>query len=102
MEIKYRLSGKVLHIYLYGELDECSAGVSKGVLDDLISDNLKADKIVFNMDGVSFMDSTGVGMLIGRYKKIKKLNIPVYIAGANSSIEKVINLSGLYAVMPKY
>ena len=41
---------------------------------------------------VSFMDSTGVGLLIGRYKKLKQLNVPAYISGASVATEKVIEL----------
>ena len=48
------------------------------------------------------MDSTGIGLLIGRYKKLKEFNIPSYISGASVSTEKVIQLAGLYKIMPKF
>ena len=48
------------------------------------------------------MDSTGIGLLIGRYKKLKQFNIPTYIAGASVATEKVIELAGLYKIMPKH
>ena len=48
------------------------------------------------------MDSTGIGLLIGRYKKLKQLNIKSYISGASVNTEKVIELAGLYKIMPKY
>ncbi len=102
MDIKYKKSSAVLFVYLSGELDEYAANMSRGVLDKLLDDNLTAGKVVFDMSGLNFMDSTGIGMLIGRYKKLKNFGIPVYIAGANNGVEKVINLSGLYAIMPKY
>ena len=95
MDIKYKKSSAVLFIYLSGELDEYAANMSRSVLDKLLDENLNAGKVVFDM-------STGIGMLIGRYKKLKNFGIPVYIAGANNAIEKVITLSGLYAIMPKY
>ena len=94
MDIKYKKSSAVLFIYLSGELDEYAANMSRSVLDKLLDENLNAGKVVFDMSGLNFMDSTGIGMLIGRYKKLKNFGIPVYIAGANNAIEKVITLSG--------
>ncbi len=102
MEIKYKNSSGVLFVYLSGELDEYAAGISRTVFDKLLDDNLNAKKVVFDISGLSFMDSTGIGMLIGRYKKLKNFGIPVFIAGASNGVEKVIELSGLYHIMPKY
>ena len=101
MDVKYKKSDKSLTVYVYGELDECSASVAKNILDKLLSENLKAKKVVFDLSGISFMDSTGIGLLIGRYKKLKELKIPSFITGANFSTEKVIELAGLYSIMPK-
>ena len=101
MEIKYKKSNSSLFVYIYGELDECSATSSRTILDKILSDNYNASKVIFDLSGLSFMDSTGIGLLIGRYKKLKKLNIPSYISGATVGAEKVIELAGLYSIMPK-
>ena len=102
MEIKYKNSNLSLTIYVYGELDECSASNAKNILDKLLFDNLTTKKVVFDLSGLSFMDSTGIGLLIGRYKKLKQFNIPSYITGASVATEKVIELAGLYNIMPKF
>lgn len=102
MEIEYKKNSSLLTVYVYGELDECSASKAKDILDKVIYDNLNASKVVFDLSGLSFMDSTGIGLLIGRYKKLKQFNIPTYITGASVSTEKVIELAGLYRIMPKY
>lgn len=102
MEIKYKKNGSGLTIYIYGELDEYSASGAKSILDRLLQDNLNANKVVFDLSGLSFMDSTGIGLLIGRYKKLKQFSVPSYIAGASVATEKVIELAGLYKIMPKY
>ena len=101
MEIKYKNSNNNLTVYVYGELDECSASNAKNILDKLLLNNLNTKKVVFDLSGLSFMDSTGVGLLIGRYKKLKQFNISSYISGASINIEKVIELAGLYNIMPK-
>ena len=102
MEVKYNCNKDSLTLYVYGELDEYSASNAKDALDKVIYDNLNAKKVIFDLSGLSFMDSTGIGLLIGRYKKIKQFNIPTYITGASISTEKVIELAGLYSIMPKY
>ena len=101
MEIKYKKNGGKLTLYVYGELDECTASVAKTLLDKVINENLNSESVIFNLSGLSFMDSTGIGLLIGRYKKLSSLNVPTYITGANYSTEKVIELAGLYSIMPK-
>lgn len=102
MDIKYKKTGSELTVYVYGELDECSACNAKTILDKLIINNLNSNRVVFDLSGLSFMDSTGIGLLIGRYKKLKQFNIPSYITGASVGTEKVIEIAGLYDIMPKY
>lgn len=102
MEIKYANSNDRFTVYLKGELDEYSVGGAREVLDRLLMDNINVKNIVFDLSEVSFMDSTGIGLLIGRYKKIKQFGKSVYITGANIATEKVIQLAGLYNIMPKF
>ena len=102
MQIKYKKTGEELAIFLYGELDEYSAQKTKTLLDGLINDNLNSSLVVFDLSGLTFMDSTGIGLLIGRYKKLKQFDIPCFISGASVNIERVIELAGLYGIMPKY
>ena len=102
MEIKYKKDARALTVYVYGELDECSASRARVILDRLLINNLESGKVIFDLSGLSFMDSTGIGLLIGRYKKLKEFNIPSYISGASVSTEKVIQLAGLYKIMPKF
>lgn len=101
MEIRYRKNKDSLTVYLDGELDECSSSNVKVILDKLLYDNLGLSKIVFDLADVSFMDSTGVGLLMGRYKLLNKFNIPLYISSASIPADRVLSLSGLYSIMPK-
>lgn len=92
---------KILHLNLSGEMDECSAADARARCDRLIEDNLSANKIVINLSEVAFMDSTGIGFLIGRYKKASRINIPLYIENPNFAADKILNLSGIYSLIPK-
>ncbi len=102
MQIKYKKTNNELTVYFYGELDECSANSCKVLLDDLLITNLSVKVVIFDLSGLTFMDSTGIGLLIGRYKKLKQFNIPCFLTGATVVVERVIELAGLYAIMPKY
>lgn len=102
MDIKYRKSDNNLTLYIYGDLDEYSASKAREIIDKVIIDNINTSKVIFDLSGLSFMDSTGIGLLIGRYKKLKQFNLPSYITGASMNTEKVLALAGLYNIMPKY
>ena len=101
MEIRYKTKNDSLTFYIYGELDECSASNAKNYLDKIINDNLNTQKVIFDLSGLSFMDSTGIGLLIGRYKKLKNLKIPTYIENPSFSVDKVFSVSGIYNLIPK-
>lgn len=101
MKIKYDVKKAGVYIYLCGELDEHSSKQARVDIDFIIDKNVNAHSVVFNMRELSFMDSTGVGMLIGRYKKLKALRIPVYIENPSLCAEKVFLTSGIYNLIPK-
>ncbi len=101
MNVKHSLSSNALYIYLYGEVDECSAVKSRAIIDGIIDDYCYVSKVVFDMKNVTFMDSTGIGMLIGRYKKIKSKNLIAYVQNPSLSAQRILEISGLYKIMPK-
>ena len=101
MNVKFKKSDGVLTLYIYGELDEHTAISVKNTVDNVIMSNLNVEKVIFDLSGVTFMDSTGLGLLIGRYKKIKQFNISSYISGASVASERVLELAGIYQIMPR-
>lgn len=101
MCVEYKRKPKELNFLISGEIDEFSAPKTRAALDKIIDENTDVGSVVFDLTNVGFMDSTGIGMLIGRYKKLQKFGIPVYISGTSASVEKVFSLSGIYKLMPK-
>ena len=47
------------------------------------------------------MDSTGIGFLMGRYKKLKKYGMEMYLENPNANADKILALSGVYSLVPK-
>lgn len=101
MEIKYAQSKGNLYIYLSGELDEYNAKRAKSEMENAIASTGNIKSVIFDFSKTSFMDSTGIGVLLGRYKILKKIGIPVYIQSPSVSINKIMQISGLYEIMPK-
>lgn len=100
MQIKSRIHNNTLYILLSGELDEHTAIYTRQTLDNLI-EKVNFSQVIFDLTELTFMDSTGIGVLIGRYKKLKSKKIPIYICNPNSQVEKIFQISGLYEIMPK-
>ncbi len=101
MTVTGYLKDKILYISLSGEMDECSAHEAREKCDKLIENNSAADKIIINLSDVAFMDSTGIGFLIGRYKKASRLSIPLYVEKPNFAADKILNISGIYSFIQK-
>lgn len=100
MEITGVTTNKTLTIVLEGELDHYSAEKVRKKADMLIQ-NEKPNKLVFDMKGVTFMDSSGIGVILGRYRAIAKNGGELDIINAVSSIEKVLKMSGIYRLCRK-
>jgi stage II sporulation protein AA (anti-sigma F factor antagonist) len=85
---------------LSGELDEHTAFYTRTKLDSLFSGK-EFRQIIIDLSELDFMDSTGIGVLIGRYKKMKEKGISIFVCNPSSHTEKIFKMSGLYDIMPK-
>ena len=56
-------------------------------------------KVVFDMDNVTFMDSAGIGMLIGRYKTVKSYGGEIEIMNVKPAIRKIFEMSGILKII---
>lgn len=100
MKIEHFKKSDELHVKLYGELDEHHSAYVRMTLDELALDP-KIKRLYIDMSELDFMDSTGVGVLIGRYKRLKPLGVPIYIQSPTAAVDRVLTLSGIYDIMIK-
>ena len=56
--------------------------------------------LVMDLSGVSFVDSSVIGVIIGRYKQLKARNINGYVTNVSDSVDKIFRMSGLYEIFP--
>ena len=92
---------RVLYMRLSGELDEHNAALARRTADRLADAHTDSERAVFDLSGVSFMDSTGIGFLIGRYKKFHRYGIPVYVTNLSMTTDRILQMSGVYSIIPK-
>ena len=100
MKVNHKIANNTLYIGLCGEIDESCAAQIRMRLDALFETS-GIVKVIIDFSAVSFMDSTGIGMLIGRYKVLKQKGIPLLISSPKSAVDKLLLLSGIYDIMPK-
>lgn len=100
MKVKYKNVANKLTLGFCGELDHHSAEQVKKVIDDLVM-KFNPRNVVFDFSELSFMDSTGIGMLLSRYKNLNQNNISVFVCGAQGSVDKLLKLSGIYKIFTK-
>jgi stage II sporulation protein AA (anti-sigma F factor antagonist) len=101
MQIHSDYRNRVLYMRLSGEMDEHNAAQARRTADCLAENFSASERAVIDLSGVSFMDSTGIGFLIGRYKKFHRYGIPVYVTNPNLGTDKILQMSGVYTLMPK-
>ena len=98
MEINLEVIGVNLIVKLYGELDHHTSGEVRAEVDKKIeSGNVK--NLIFDFDGVTFMDSSGLGVIIGRYKQIKLRGGRTLIVRAKPCVDKLLELSGIKKII---
>ena len=100
MRVRSKVCNGTLYVLLSGELDEHSASHTRIVLDDVFAGG-DFRQIIIDLSELEFMDSTGIGVLIGRYKKMKNRQIPIFICNPSKHAEKIFSMTGLYDLMPK-
>ena len=101
MEVAAKVERDTLYIFLSGELDEYSAGAARAEADAVIERNIACSRVVFDLSGVHFMDSAGIGFLIGRYKRLMRCHTPAYIQSPDFAADKILSMSGIYTLIPK-
>lgn len=101
MFLDFKMKKNILIVTLKGELDHNSAEEVRVKIDDKIDMN-EVKNIILDFSGVSFMDSSGIGAVIGRYKKISQRGGKLFVSNVNNNVNKIFELAGLYKIIKKY
>lgn len=97
----YETQKRCLIIYLNGELDHHNAIQIREEADKLVERN-HIKHIIFDFSGTDFMDSAGIGVIMGRYKKVIFIGGKIAVTNVRSSVDRIFRISGLYKIIEKH
>ena len=98
MEIEYLNKDKVLVFKITEEIDHHAVEKLRRKADLEIEKHIPR-KVVFDFESVTFMDSAGIGLLIGRYKNISSLGGSLEVVNATEAVNKILIMSGVNKII---
>jgi len=96
--INAQVQKNILFVDLSGELDQSTSQQVKNKLQ-LMLETYEVRHIIFNLKRLDFMDSSGIGIILGRYNQVKDQGGRVFVVGMNPVVSKVFYLSGLNQII---
>ncbi|MCI5745675.1 MAG: STAS domain-containing protein [Erysipelotrichaceae bacterium] len=92
---------EVIIFKVEGDFDNLLSLKYKNAINNIIIKK-RADLYVFDLSLVNFIDSSGIGLLIGRYKQINEFEERMIICGVNQQIKKTLAISGIANIIDTY
>ena len=100
MESFYKKEDKQLIFEINEDIDECVVQKIRRKLDNEI-ERYMPKEVVFDFNKVSFMDSAGIGLIIGRYKLADMLGGKVKVTNLTTLVRKIFEMSGILRIIPE-
>ena len=93
IDVKFNDESKKWDVNLFGEVDIYTAEQLKEKLNSAVQEN--QNDIEIDMQNLDYIDSTGLGILIGVLKRLKQTQKDIYIVNAKPNVRKVFTITGL-------
>lgn len=101
MLLEFEVNNKSLIVGINSEVDHHSSVILREKIDKEI-EQISAKNLIFDFKNVGFMDSSGVGLIIGRYKNIDKSGGKVGIVNMAPQIKRIFEISGLFKIISEF
>lgn len=101
MDVQIIRVDKELIAHLKGELDHYTAERVRNQLDAAIAKSRQVDTLVLDCAGLGFMDSSGIGVILGRHNTMKKRGGTLMVRNVPPQMDRVMKAAGLYQVIQK-
>lgn len=101
MDITATIRKKTLVVALAGELDHHTSKELKSLVEEIIK-NQNIENVIFDFSKLDFMDSSGIGVIVGRYKLINSLGGKVAITGAKNNVRRILLMSGIDKIIESF
>ncbi|WP_163537781.1 anti-sigma F factor antagonist [Gracilibacillus sp. YIM 98692] len=89
---------EVLIVRLEGELDHHSASRLKMEWQEYLK-NERIKHVILNLENLHFMDSSGLGVVLGRYKEVKQLGGEMIVCSVSPSVKRLFDMSGIFKIV---
>ena len=99
--MKYQVQENCLTIFLPREVDHHIAEEMRKNVDTIIDQN-HIKIVIFDFQNTEFMDSSGIGVIMGRYRTVYLLGGEVWAVHVNERMKKILSLSGVTKIMQIY
>lgn len=99
MKIEFETGRNQLTVRLAGELDEHTAAQFRAAVEARLDEDGERD-LALDLSAVTFIDSSGLGAILGRYKRISQAQRRMTISGASPQVRRILELSGLLKIIP--
>jgi stage II sporulation protein AA (anti-sigma F factor antagonist) len=100
VEVIFRISDDILIACIKGEVDHHSSAPLRNSIDKAMG-AFGCRHLVMDFSGVEFMDSSGIGVALGRYRRMQKSGGRICISGCSSYIERLLEMAGVFTIIPK-
>src|SRR5699024_9924263 len=94
----FTIRENVLIIRLTGELDHHEATILREAWQNKLREGT-VKHVILNLEEVSFMDSSGIGVLLGRYKEILELGGELVVCSVSPAIKRILEMSGMFKIV---
>ncbi len=101
MKLEFRAHRNNLIVRVHGELDMLVTDEFRKQLDNAMEKNC-SHNLILNLEGVSFIDSSGLGVILGRYKNLTLRGGKVAIVKAPLPVKRILELSGILRIAGEY
>ncbi len=98
VRLELKVIKDTLLVQIGGELDILAADRIRQEIDRVMQAR-KIQKLILDLEEISFMDSAGLGVILGRYKKISAVGGKMYIVRAHPGIRKILELAGVHKLV---
>ena len=99
MESKFYEKDKLLVFKITDEIDDHTVQMIRRKADYEM-ERYMPRKVIFDFDSVTFMDSSGIGLIIGRYKFAKMIGDKLEMINLCSNVKKIFDMSGILKLIP--
>lgn len=98
MYIDFEITDSILIVKMTGEIDHHKSADIRGEIDGAYT-AFSCTHLVLDFSKVSFVDSSGIGVIMGRYNKVKEKGGKLVICGCSDSMRNILFMAGIFTIV---